>query len=50
MFGHDCRIYFPKDAKVGDWFTCMCGERWERVGVNGWFGIFNKWKNRGRKR
>ena len=45
MFGHDCKIYLPKDSKVGDWFTCMCGERWERV--RRWYG--GRWENRGRK-
>ena len=45
MFGHDCRIYLPKGSKVGDWFTCMCGERWERV--RRWYG--GRWENRGRK-
>lgn len=44
MFGHECRIYLPHKAQVGDWFTCMCGERWERV--KGF--ILSKWVNRGR--
>jgi hypothetical protein len=35
-FGHDCKIYFPKDPKKGDEFKCMCGAKYICVRIFPW--------------
>jgi hypothetical protein len=45
MFGHECKIYFPKNPKPLDEFVCMCTAKYVCVRTFPWA----KWNYLGRE-